>query len=40
MIKWLKRIFGRKPARKAVYDKVAVKNRFKKKNAHKVKKAK
>ena len=40
MIKWLKRLFGKKPAKKAVYDKVAVSNRFRKKTVRKSKKIK
>ena len=39
MIKWLKSLlWGQKPSQKAVYDKVKVVKRFKKKNASKGKK--
>ncbi len=34
MIKWLKRLFCKKPAKKAVLEKVKVTKRFRKKNAH------
>ena len=38
MIKWLKSLFGKKPAQKSVYDSIKVTKRFKKKACDKRKK--
>ncbi len=38
MIKWLKRLFAKKPAQKKVLEKIKVTKPFKQKHAHSVKK--